>query len=322
MTDKKPKISIVTCVWNLYKENRVETFRQTMESVHNQTYDNIEHIVINNNSNDGTDKLIAEYVDKGWATCFFHPVQGIWNAMNKGVEVATGDYINFMNSDDFYVSERSVEIAMNAIIKNGVEFVYAEANRLFEDGRIGRWYLPDHNLIFMGSCPCHQTLFLSMNVIREYGGFDLTFPLCCDDRMFLRLLAEKRKFICIPKPLANFRQGGFSSHQDGYQREYAQNFLNKFGQYWGMTYEDCLSLYLGHTFADKSIKYNRELAKKIKNKEWRISFEKSYKDYLKSLTQTTLYLFGRIPLLKKRHENQGSCLYLFGCIPIIKKNKT
>ena len=59
-----PKMTIVTPVWNLFKEKRVESFRQTMESVHSQTYDNIEHIVINNNSNDDTQKFIDEYALK------------------------------------------------------------------------------------------------------------------------------------------------------------------------------------------------------------------------------------------------------------------
>jgi len=317
-----PKISIVTCVWNLFNENRVDSFRQTMESVHNQTYDNIEHIIIDNNSNDGTDILIKEYTDLGWASCYFHPVQGLWHAMNKGLEVATGDYINYLNSDDYFVSNHSVETVVKSIIKNNAEYAYAEANRLFDDGRIGRWFIPDNNIIFTGLCPCHQTLFLKTDIIKEYGGFDLKYPLCCDDRMFLKLVADKKRYMCIPKPIANFRAGGFSSKQDGYQNEYAQNFYSNFGHSWGMTFEDCSKLYLEYSFSNCSLRYNKYLIKKIRNKEWRLLYKKRYKEYLSSLTNTTIYLFGIFPLIKKRVETQGSCLYLFGFIPVLKKRKS
>ena len=145
-----PKITIVTCVWNLFQEKRVETFRQVMKSVHDQTYDNIEHIIINNNSNDGTDRLLDEYVNKGWAKCFFEPVQGLWHAMNKGIEAAGGDFINFMNSDDYFTSSRSVETAVELIVKNEAEWFYADANRIHQDREIGYWSLPEHNMIFMG----------------------------------------------------------------------------------------------------------------------------------------------------------------------------
>jgi len=315
------KVSIVTCVWNLFREKRVETFRQIMESVHGQTYDNIEHIIINNNSTDGTDKLIDEYVSKGWAKCYFHPVQGFWHAMNKGIEVATGDYINFMNSDDCFVSEESVKIAVQALVKNNADWFYADANRIFEDGRIGFWRVRDHNNIFLGICPCHQTVFLKMDIIRNYGGFDLTFPLCCDDRMFLRLLADKKKYVYWPKPLANFRNGGFSSRQTGYQNEYAQNFYNKFGKSWGMTFSECYTLYNEYAFSNKSVEYNKKLARKIRNDEWRRFYLKRYKEHLASLKQTTLYLFGFIPVIKKRVEYSGACLYLFGIIPVLRKRR-
>jgi glycosyltransferase involved in cell wall biosynthesis len=315
------KISIITCVWNLFDEKRVDTFRQTMESVHSQKYNNIEHIIINNNSTDGTDKLIDEYVSKGWAECYFHPVQGLWHAMNKGVEVATGDYINFMNSDDYFVSDESVSIAVKCLLTNNAEWFYADANRLFEDGRIGRWRIPDHNSILFGLCPCHQTVFLRTEIIKEYGGFDLTYPLQCDDRLFLRLFIERKKYVYWPKPIANFRQGGFSCKQTGYQNEFAQNFYSKLGQSWGMTFDECFSVYHEQVFAGQNKKYNMGIAKKIKDSEWRSYYIKRYKEYLKSLTQTTIYLFGFIPLIKKRAEYSGACLYLFGVIPVLRKRR-
>jgi glycosyltransferase involved in cell wall biosynthesis len=321
--NNNPKVTIVSCVWNLFKEKRVETFRQTMESVHNQDYSNIEHIIINNNSTDETDQLIDEYVSKGWATCHFHPVQGLWHAMNKGIEVATGDYINFMNSDDFFVSTNAVSIAVEALIKSQAEWFYADANRIFVDGRIGRWRIHDITGIFLGLCPCHQTVFIRTEIMRdEYKGFDLTLPLQCDDRMFFRLLSEKRKYTYWPKPIANFRNGGFSSHQTGFQNEYAQNFYAKFGHSWGMTFDDCLSLYHENAFEHKSVKFNKKLAKKIKNSEWRSYYLKRYKEHLSLAKQTTLYLFGFIPILKKRSEGGGGCLYLFGFIPILRKRKS
>ncbi len=95
--EEHPKVTIVTITYNLIKAGRTDSFKQAVESVHRQNYDNIEHIIIDGASTDGSKELIEEYVKKKWVICFSEPDKGIYDAMNKGIQKASGEYIAFLN---------------------------------------------------------------------------------------------------------------------------------------------------------------------------------------------------------------------------------
>ena len=97
MTQKLPKVTVVTATYNLIKDGREKFFRQCVESIHNQTYKNIEHLVIDGASKDGTIDLIKEYADKGWIKYVSEPDKGMCDAMNKGIKIATGEYVAILN---------------------------------------------------------------------------------------------------------------------------------------------------------------------------------------------------------------------------------
>ena len=122
----QPKVTIVTITYNLLEANREKTFRQCVESVHNQTYENIEHIVIDGASNDGTIELLKEYADKNWLTYYSEPDTSIYNAMNKGLAKATGEYITFLNSDDFYHNLEGISKTVKTIVNSNADFVYSD----------------------------------------------------------------------------------------------------------------------------------------------------------------------------------------------------
>ena len=105
---KKPKVTVITITFNLIKAGRKQTFIKCMESVHNQNYKNIEHLIIDGASTDGTLDLLKEYQKKGYIKYKSKKDKGIWDAMNKGIDVASGDYITFLNSDDFYCCDDAV----------------------------------------------------------------------------------------------------------------------------------------------------------------------------------------------------------------------
>ena len=132
MLESKPLVTIVTITFNLSKAGREKYFRQCLESVHNQTYENIEHIVVDGASVDGTAELIKEYADKGWIKYISEPDKGIYEAMNKGVKMADGKYITFLNSDDYYNEKTGVEISVKALEESGADFSYAPVVNLDE----------------------------------------------------------------------------------------------------------------------------------------------------------------------------------------------
>ena len=108
----KPLVTVVTITFNLIKAGREKTFRQSLESIHNQTYKNIEHIIIDGASQDGTIELLEEYAQKGWIKYYSESDTGIYNAFNKGIDRANGEYIVFVNSDDFYGCKFVIELSV------------------------------------------------------------------------------------------------------------------------------------------------------------------------------------------------------------------
>lgn len=154
-----PKVTVITASYNLLKAEREKTFRQCLESVHNQSYQNIEHIIIDGASTDGTLGLIKEYEDKGWVSCYSEPDKGIYDAMNKGIDKASGEYIAFLNSDDFWHDPRGVEESVKALVENNADFSYAPCNLLNQKEELQAVGSPQIGAFYFKMPFCHQTMF-------------------------------------------------------------------------------------------------------------------------------------------------------------------
>ncbi|MBT5491206.1 glycosyltransferase, partial [bacterium] len=114
------KISIITVSWNSQ-----ETIKDTIDSVLSQTYQNIEYIIIDGASIDGTVKIVQSYGDK--ITKFVsEPDKGLYDAMNKGVALATGNIIGMLNSDDLYIDKFAIEKVVKEFSEKQIDSVYAD----------------------------------------------------------------------------------------------------------------------------------------------------------------------------------------------------
>jgi glycosyltransferase involved in cell wall biosynthesis len=318
MTDLA-KMTVVTPVWNLFEAGRVESFRQMMESVHCQTYKNIEHIIINNNSTDSTQELIDEYIKKGRCSCHFHPIQGLWHAMQKGLEVASGEYINFMNSDDFFCDDKAIEIAANELITNNADMFYSGSNRIHKDGTIGYWWAEVGDF-YVGGCPNHQSVWVRVKDALEFGGFDFNYKLSLDDHMMRTFLFNNKKIVSVNKPFVSFRDGGWTSVQDGkeFALDYANHFYDKMGKSWGLTFEECMEIRGFGLFQERSKGYCLALADKIQNQNFRLYYLERLEEFFSN--KSVGYFFGFIPLFTAKVNLTGTKVkyYLFGFIPIYK----
>jgi len=116
----RPKISIITVVWN-----NAATIKDAIESVLSQTYDNIEYIVIDGASTDGTVEIIKSYGDK-IAAFVSEPDRGLYDAMNKGIALATGDIVGILNSDDFYINSHVLEDVALAFEQSQCDALFAD----------------------------------------------------------------------------------------------------------------------------------------------------------------------------------------------------
>ena len=132
------KVSIVTVILNIVKNGGEGFFKQAFESVHNQTYLNIEHIIIDGGSKDGTVELIQSLIPTAKKEIKFvsEPDSGIYNAMNKGINLATGDYIHFLNDTDYYEDIDVISEVMKVSVENQSDFIIGDVILLYLDGNV------------------------------------------------------------------------------------------------------------------------------------------------------------------------------------------
>ena len=194
---QEAKISVITvCL------NTVNTIRETIESVLWKTYDNIEYLIVDGMSVDGTLDIIRQYEDIQSVKICSGKDNGLYNAMNKGVDLCSGDYVLFLNSGDVFADQDAVSDVVASIcgsdaIGNGwmnksllPDIVYGNVTKIYQDKSITEKY-PGRNKVFkllmMGKMPCHQGIFTKTSVLRRFR-FDESYKICADFDFLLRCL--------------------------------------------------------------------------------------------------------------------------------------
>lgn len=203
------KISIITTA-----KNSVQTIEDTILSIISQTYKNIEYIVIDGGSTDGTLEIIkkhSRYIDY-WKS---EPDNGIYNAFNKGISIATGDYIGLLNSDDFYQSKNVLYNLVETVLVNGKDQVY-HANMVTIDNqkKIIKRYLHSSEKIskrYQKTPFCHPTMFVPSATYSEVGLFQEKYHIAGDYEFILRALNNNINFYHINQNFICMRAGGVSS---------------------------------------------------------------------------------------------------------------
>lgn len=205
------KVSIITVVWN-----NKETIKDAIESVLNQTYLNIEYIVVDGASNDGTVEIIKNYENK-ISKFISEKDKGIYDGLNKGIDLATGDIVAFLHSDDLYENDTIIEdIAKEFSKDNSLDGIYGDLIYTYKDDTskvLRYWKSKDFHkdLLSQGWMPAHPTLFLKKDIYNKFGKFDLDFKIAADYDFMLRVLKNNIKVKYLPKVLYKMRVGGESN---------------------------------------------------------------------------------------------------------------
>ena len=205
------KVSIITVAFN-----SAATIRDTIESVLSQDYPQIEYIVVDGGSTDGTLDIAKEYgsrIDR----LVSEPDRGIYDAMNKGIELATGDVIGFLNSDDMYIDSKVVTQLMTAMNSQMADCVFADLIYVAPENtnKVLRYYNSARfkpSLFQYGWMPAHPTFFAKKTVYEKSGSFSLDYKIAADFEMLVRMLAVKNtSYAYLPKPIVRMRAGGIST---------------------------------------------------------------------------------------------------------------
>ncbi|OXS77044.1 hypothetical protein B1B04_01180 [Lysinibacillus sp. KCTC 33748] len=228
--NKGPKISIITACYNA--KNTIE---QTIQSVLGQTYENIEYIIVDGASTDGTMEIVEKYQDK-IDIIVSESDKGVYDAFNKGVGLATGDFINFMNADDYF--------STNAIIEEIGLYLFNHSNVMLLHGNVkaideitGHWHYRGQSLSLRDfekgqMCP-HQSVFTRRELFNEFEGFNIAYRILADVDFTIKTFKKYEKYIeYVPIEVAHFRLGGLSSslqHEKDMHYENAIIHFNHFG---------------------------------------------------------------------------------------------
>ena len=212
------KISIITATYNSAK-----TVRDTFESVLKQTYNDIEYIVVDGLSKDNTMEIIKEYEVKfnGRMRYVSEKDNGLYDAMNKGIAMATGDVVGILNSDDFYTSSDILELVALNIRNNGIDAIYGDIHFVNDDNlnKCTRYYssrIFRPWLMRFGFMPAHPSFYCKRSVYTKYGAFNTNYRIGADFESLLRYLYINRistKY--IKRDFVTMRNGGVST--DGFR---------------------------------------------------------------------------------------------------------
>ncbi|MGZ5135109.1 MAG: glycosyltransferase family 2 protein [Flavitalea sp.] len=204
------KISIITASFNSEK-----SIRDTLESVKCQEYKNVEHLIIDGLSTDRTLNIVREYSHV--ANVISEKDNGIYDAMNKGLQIATGEIIGILNSDDIYVDDKVLKEVVDMFADNQVDACYADLQYVQESNTnilVRNWKSGTYrrNSFLYGWMPPHPTLFLRRRVYNKIGFFNLAFKTAADYELMLRVFVTNDFSIrYLPRVIVKMRTGGASN---------------------------------------------------------------------------------------------------------------
>ncbi|MEK7674100.1 MAG: glycosyltransferase family 2 protein [Patescibacteria group bacterium] len=206
------KISIITATLNSEK-----TIEDTILSVFNQTFRDIEHLIIDGGSIDKTLEIVKKYPQR-ISKIISEPDIGVYDAMNKGIKLADGEIIGFLNSDDVYFDNNVIEAVVGVFLENNIDCLWGDLVYVSKDNlkKVVRYWKSSEyrdGLFGAGWVPPHPTFFVKKEIYKKYGGFNLDFKIAADYELMFRLLKKhKIKGKYISKPLIKMRTGGLA-HQ-------------------------------------------------------------------------------------------------------------
>lgn len=205
---------LVTVVTVCY--NEVKSIEQTIQSVLGQTYKNIEYIVIDGLSTDGTYEILCKYAQK--ILLIHERDEGIYNAMNKGISFAKGEYIYFLNSGDVFSSADVLEKVVKRLEEKRPDILCANVNYIFENGRkILHNYVARRQLsrfwMGVGITVCHQGIFARTDIMKQKK-FDEKYKIWADQEFLAYCLNRRYSIQYLNCVICNFDAYGFSSGKD------------------------------------------------------------------------------------------------------------
>lgn len=186
---EEPLITVITPTDNLLQNNNADAFNLLVQLLDMQTYPNIEHIIIDNGSTDGTIEFLKDYKNQGYLTFFSERDTGKFNAYNKGIMHAKGKYITFLSCDDFIHDVTSIYDIVNLMEANNADFTFAPAYCRHPEGFVFLFAPAMHSAFQVMPC-ARQAMFFKKTMLDRENYFDERFKLLADFDLIIRIIMK------------------------------------------------------------------------------------------------------------------------------------
>ena len=205
------KVSIITVSYN-----SAETIKDTIQSVVDQDYDNIEYLIVDGKSSDNTLEIVESFGDQ-ISKVVSEKDNGIYDALNKGINMATGDLVAILNSDDVYASNQVISSIVSLMNAEGTDTAYADLVYVdrFDLNKVIRYWKSGaykQGIFLKGWMPPHPTFFVKKEVYNKLGVFNLSLRTAADYEIMLRILHKHQTSVSyLPETIVRMRVGGVSN---------------------------------------------------------------------------------------------------------------
>lgn len=201
-----PLVTVITPTTNLLDNNQADAFNLLVELLDMQTYPEIEHLIIDKGSTDGTGEFLKDYKNQGYLDFFSEPDSGKFNAYNKGVMRAQGKYITFLSADDFIHDITSIYDIVNLMEANGADFSFAPAYCRHPEDFVFLFNPSMHNAFQVMPC-ARQAMFFKKSMIEKENYFDERFKLLADFDFIMRIILKRYKPVYFDTNYVTYKFG-------------------------------------------------------------------------------------------------------------------
>lgn len=245
------KISVITVVYQAVRSGRTKDLIRNIKSVHAQKNVSCEHIYVDGNSDDGTCEILKKYQKMGWIKYISEKDNGIYDAMNKGILLSKGEYVTFLNTDDYYHDKNGLSLSIKYLEASRADFSYSPVRMTVCVKNKVRYLKknehphisPDIQNVYSFMPFCHQGMIIKTSVMKSYM-YDTTFKSAGDYDLLLRLCISEKNGVYVPINYVTFSCDGTSNKNQNISIiEVSKAYYKNYSQLCKINMNQCEQIY-------------------------------------------------------------------------------